>query len=367
MDFKEIIEALNGPSLSDKNENKLFVISTEYPKPENFEELIHENYSITKRNINLRDYNRNSNIKNFRMNEIAQKMDEEMENKLVNFNLNLEKTKGFIMGKCNPYKIYYLTVRNVDGFSKFFEVASNNKEIKDKLLKLKKSIYVNNARNNRSVFILISKIVDKIENIISNIGKVENPTETYLKNNLEMQTINNFIDYLFTVLKRKESLEEVDFDIVWNEIRQSVIRDKLNYIKDNRTFSKCDFNEKYNGILENIISDMSLRYSDNMVLELELISELNKIIYLLKKGMFLESVASEMNLEYVLDEVNDTDYSNRDNDEYINVMYDTLVCLTIDTSLEEFSDREYTKNRTYEYIKNKHNLLKKELSKKKKR
>ena len=74
----------------------MFVIATEYPKPENFEEMVHENYSITKRNINLRDYNRNSNIKNFRINEIAQKMDEEMENKLVNFNLNLEKTKGLV-------------------------------------------------------------------------------------------------------------------------------------------------------------------------------------------------------------------------------------------------------------------------------
>lgn len=84
------------PDFVVNQKDQLFVIATEYPKPENFEEMVHENYSITKRNINLRDYNRNSNIKNFRINEIAQKMDEEMENKLVNFNLNLEKTKGLV-------------------------------------------------------------------------------------------------------------------------------------------------------------------------------------------------------------------------------------------------------------------------------
>ena len=76
--------------------DKLFVISPEYPKPENFEELAQENYNIRKRNINLRDYNKNRNVKSFRINEITKKMDEEMENKLVNFNLNLEKTRGLI-------------------------------------------------------------------------------------------------------------------------------------------------------------------------------------------------------------------------------------------------------------------------------
>ena len=76
--------------------DKLFVISPEYPKPENFEELDQENYNIRKRNINLRDYNKNRNVKSFRINEITKKMDEEMENKLVNFNLNLEKTRGLI-------------------------------------------------------------------------------------------------------------------------------------------------------------------------------------------------------------------------------------------------------------------------------
>ena len=76
--------------------DQLFVISPEYPKHENFEELTQENFNITKRNINLRDYNKNRNIKSFRINELTKKMDEEMENKLVNFNLNLEKTKGLI-------------------------------------------------------------------------------------------------------------------------------------------------------------------------------------------------------------------------------------------------------------------------------
>ena len=76
--------------------DQLFVISPEYPKHENFEELTQENFNITKRNINLRDYNKNRNIKSFRIKELTKKMDEEMENKLVNFNLNLEKTKGLI-------------------------------------------------------------------------------------------------------------------------------------------------------------------------------------------------------------------------------------------------------------------------------
>mgnify|MGYP006873051862 CR=1 FL=1 len=84
------------PDFIVNQKDKLFVISPEYPNPESFEEIKHENYSFNGKNLNLRDYNKNSNIKNIRMTEINKKMDEEMENKLVNFNLNLEKTKGLI-------------------------------------------------------------------------------------------------------------------------------------------------------------------------------------------------------------------------------------------------------------------------------
>ena len=84
------------PDFIVNQKDKLFVISPEYPNPESFEEIKHENYSFNGKNLNLRDYNKNSNIKIIRMTEINKKMDEEMENKLVNFNLNLEKTKGLI-------------------------------------------------------------------------------------------------------------------------------------------------------------------------------------------------------------------------------------------------------------------------------
>ena len=76
--------------------DQLFVISPKYPSPEAFEEVQHENYKINRKNLNLRDYNKDSQIKNFRMNEISKKIDEEMEGKLINFNYNLEKTRGLI-------------------------------------------------------------------------------------------------------------------------------------------------------------------------------------------------------------------------------------------------------------------------------
>ena len=85
------------PDFVVNQKDKLFVISTEYPNPENLEEILPEDILIAKRNINLRDYNKNSNnIRNFKIKELTKKMDEEMENKLVNFNSNLEKTKGLI-------------------------------------------------------------------------------------------------------------------------------------------------------------------------------------------------------------------------------------------------------------------------------
>ena len=77
--------------------DKLFVISPEYPRPEAFEEPHEEKHFVTGKNLNLRDYNKNSNnIKNLRINEITKKVDEEMEGKLMNFNYNLEKTRGLI-------------------------------------------------------------------------------------------------------------------------------------------------------------------------------------------------------------------------------------------------------------------------------
>ena len=84
------------PDFSVHQKDKLFVISTEYPKIEDFEEIHRENYVIPSKNIILRDYNKNSNIKTLRINEMTKKIDEEMENKLVNFNFNLERTRGLI-------------------------------------------------------------------------------------------------------------------------------------------------------------------------------------------------------------------------------------------------------------------------------
>ena len=85
------------PDFIVNQKDQLFVISPEYPRPEALEQVQIENFSkITRKNLNLRDYNKDSQIKNLRMNELAKKIDEEMEGKLINFNYNLEKTKGLI-------------------------------------------------------------------------------------------------------------------------------------------------------------------------------------------------------------------------------------------------------------------------------
>ena len=75
----------------------MFVISPEYPRPEALVEPHMEKHFITGKNLNLRDYNKDSNnMKNMRINEITKKVDEEMEGKLINFNYNLEKARGLI-------------------------------------------------------------------------------------------------------------------------------------------------------------------------------------------------------------------------------------------------------------------------------
>ena len=55
------------PDFMVNQKDKLFVISPEYPNPESFEEIKHENYSFNGKNLNLRDYNKNSKIKNIRI------------------------------------------------------------------------------------------------------------------------------------------------------------------------------------------------------------------------------------------------------------------------------------------------------------
>ena len=85
------------PDFVVNQKDQLFVISPEYPRPEALVEPHIEKHIVTGKNLNLRDYNKNSNnIKNLRINEITKKVDEEMEGKLINFNFNLEKTRGLI-------------------------------------------------------------------------------------------------------------------------------------------------------------------------------------------------------------------------------------------------------------------------------
>ena len=85
------------PDFVVNQKDQLFVISPEYPKPEALAEPFVEKHFVTGKNLNLRDYNKNSNtIKNKRINEITKRVDEEMEGKLVKFNYNLEKTRGLI-------------------------------------------------------------------------------------------------------------------------------------------------------------------------------------------------------------------------------------------------------------------------------
>ena len=85
------------PDFIVNQKDQLFVISPEYPRPEALVEPHMEKHFITGKNLNLRDYNKDSNnMKNMRINEITKKVDEEMEGKLINFNYNLEKARGLI-------------------------------------------------------------------------------------------------------------------------------------------------------------------------------------------------------------------------------------------------------------------------------
>ena len=74
--------------------DKLFIISPEYPLPETFE----ENVSEDKDDNMSEDDNNIINNTHLRNNEISKKEidEEELENKLINFNYDLEKTKSMI-------------------------------------------------------------------------------------------------------------------------------------------------------------------------------------------------------------------------------------------------------------------------------
>ncbi len=241
-----------------------------------------------------------------------------------------------VLEDAKKYKLYYFIVENINEFLKFtynYSNIYNVRVLREKLTKLVESIRVGNSTND-VIFLLINKLYAKIDGLIVSItpekkSELGNSRLRYYSNDLEVNTINDFIDYLLdmslnsekygdnpTITKRVNGIDLTfsidDFDTLWSIVRYNIVKNKLCsiYERNGVPFKKSDFNEKYSSKVMKMIDYISCHdcYINGYINELIFTSDFNMVLNLLHRVMVLEEKIKSMQLDEILCDIDNIDY-----------------------------------------------------------